>query len=71
MINFDDWYEYYEPLIFYIYGEFLNICYNRGINIIDSKEAHDDFAYTLYNTSNNNRIMRRELWPFELTDEEV
>ena len=71
MINFNNWCEYYNPLIFYIYGEFLNICYNRGIIIIDSKETYDDFTYTLYNTSNNNRIMRRELWPFELTNEEV
>ena len=68
MITFDEWYDYYEPMVEYLYYEFLSICYNRGIEIISCQEAYNDFAYTLYNTSKNYRLLEEDLWPFELNE---
>ena len=68
MINFEDWFDHYEPLVECLYYEFLSISYNRGIDIISSEESYNDFAYTLYNTSKNYRLISEDLWPFELNE---
>tara|TARA_A100001015_G_C14887479_1_gene671055 strand:- start:903 stop:1127 length:225 start_codon:yes stop_codon:yes gene_type:complete len=70
MISFEDWYDHYSPLVEYLYYEFLSICYNRGVELINSESAYNDFAYTLYNTSKNYRLLEEELWPSELNDDE-
>ena len=66
MISFEDWYEYYEPLVEYIYYEFISISYTNGIEIDNNEYAFNDFAYILYNTSKNQRLVPAELWPFDI-----